>query len=99
MRREERPGTNVKSSFIYIFVVYLPHLHSPFTGPYSSAIRSAFFIFNLDYSFLFGIDNIVTSGLLCVAAKAFNATHATDERVFVHPAKSDGRSQDKLSYS
>ena len=31
-------------------------------------------------TFLFGIDHVVTFGLLCDAAKAFNATHATDEK-------------------
>ena len=37
--------------------------------------------------------------LLCVAAILFNGTHATDERVFARPAETDGRSQDKSSYS
>ena len=49
--------------------------------------------------FLSGIDHIVIAGLLCDAAVASNATHATDERVFVHPVRTDGRSPDKIVYS
>jgi len=45
------------------------------------------------------MDLIVITGLLCDAAKAPNATDAKDERVFVPPAKTDGRSQIKISYS
>lgn len=50
-------------------------------------------------AFHFGIEDIGFPGLLCIAANVFNATHATDERVFVQPAETDGRAQDKISYS
>lgn len=51
------------------------------------------------HTFFFGIDLIVIASLLCSAARAFNAAHAKDERVFAHPAKIDGRSQNKISYA
>ena len=44
-------------------------------------------------------DLIVPSALLCDAANVFNADHTTDARIFVHPARTGGHSQDKSSYS
>jgi|tagenome__1003787_1003787.scaffolds.fasta_scaffold19138501_2 hypothetical protein len=41
-------------------------------------------------TFLIGIGDMEFFGLLCDAAELFNSTHATDERVFVQPAQTDG---------
>ena len=46
--------------------------------------------FGLVVPFLFGIVHMGIADLLCDAAIASNATHATDGRVSAHPAKIDG---------